>query len=60
MYLACTIIGIIAGAIYNAVTDNGFDKKASSTFLSIYFIAGGILSYIFGDIVAILFLFIFF
>lgn len=60
MALAFVIIGLIAGAIYNAISDNGFDKKAGGTFIIVYILVGCVLEAIFGHVVAFLWLFILF
>ena len=59
MALAFVIIGIIAGAIYNGVSDNGFNKKAGGRLLFVYFLVGCILESIYGNFVGLIFLLIF-
>lgn len=60
MGIAFLIIGLIAGAIYNAVSDNGFNKKSGRTLIIGFLIVGSVLEAIFGHAVGILFLFILF
>ena len=60
MGIAFLIIGLIAGAIYNAVSDNGCDKKSGWILIVVFLLVGSVLEAIFGHIVGILFLIILF
>lgn len=60
MGLAFLIIGIIAGAIYNAVSDNGFDKKSGWCLIIVFMLVGCVLEAIFGHVIGFIFLFILF
>ena len=60
MALALVIIGIIAGAIYNAVSDNGFNKEAGWRFIIGFCLVGCVLEAIFGHTVGFIFIVILF
>ena len=60
MGIAFVIFGVIAAAIYNAVSDNGFDKKAGGILVGAFFIVGCILGEVLAPIVLLFFLFVLF
>lgn len=60
MGLAFLIIGIIAGAIYNAVSDNGFNKKSGGVLIVGFLLVGCVLEAVFGHVIGIIVLFILF
>ena len=60
MGIAFLVIGIIAGAIYNAVSNNGNDKKSGWTLIIAFLIVGSILETMFGHFVGVIGLFILF
>lgn len=60
MGLVFLIVGIIAGAIYNVVSDNGFNTNAGWGLIIVFMIVGCVMESIFGNFVGLIFLFILF